>query len=186
MISLREVFASLYGAWRLVCFDRSALGYFDATIEGMWRSFFAAILVVPFDFLANMLVRPEPLPDDLVHYGLSYVVVYALSWLVWPLAAFYLARALNRESALPLYLTGHNWLQAPAMVFQVVMIILALGFFPAETFTVAWLSFFAILVYEGFVANLALRVDWMVAGGVVGAYFVITFMLARIAAFVMH
>ena len=30
MISLREVVASLYGAWRLARFDRSALGYFDA------------------------------------------------------------------------------------------------------------------------------------------------------------
>lgn len=186
MITLREVVASLYGAWRLVCFDRSALGYFDATVEGLWRSFFAAVLVVPFDFLANILVRPQPLPEDLVHYGLGYLVIYVLSWVAWPLVAFYFARTLNRESALPLYLTSHNWLQAPAMVFQVIVIILALGFVPDQTFAVTWLSFFVILVYEGFVASLALRVDRIVAVGVVGAYFVVTFMLARMAAFVMH
>jgi hypothetical protein len=186
MISLREVVASLYGAWRLVCFDRGALGYFDATIEGLWRSFFAAVLLAPFNFLAIVLVRPEALPDDLLHYGLAYLVVYALSWLAWPLVAVYLARALDRANALPLYLTAHNWLQAPAMVFQLVVIILALGFFPAQTLAVARLSFFAILVYEGFVAGLALRVDRIVAAGVVGAYFVITYMLAYVTAYVMR
>ncbi|HVO16033.1 MAG TPA: hypothetical protein VMV26_12500 [Alphaproteobacteria bacterium] len=186
MISLREVVASLYGAWRLACFDRSALGYFDATPEGFWRSFFAAALIVPFDFSAVLLARDEPLPDDLLHFALGYLVVYVLSWLVWPLAAVYLARMLGRASALPIYLTAHNWAQAPAALFQLIVIVLALGFFPAQTLAAARISFFVILVYEGFIASVALRIDRIVAAGVVGAYFVISYMLALIAVYVMH
>jgi hypothetical protein len=185
MISLREVVASLYGAWRLACFDRAALGYFDATPEGVWRSFFALVLVAPFDLSIVLLVRSDPLPDNLVHFGLAYVVVYVLSWLVWPLLAVYLARALSRQEALPLYVTAHNWAQMPASLFQLAAVILAQGFFPAYTLVAAQLSLLVILIYEGFIAAIALRIDRLVAAGVIGAYFAVNYLVALIGVYLM-
>ena len=186
MISLREVVASLYGAWRLARLDRSAVGYFDATTEGLWRSFFAAVLALPLDFSIMMLAHSAPLPDDLVHYGLSYLIFYALSWLVWPLVAIYLVRALDRVDALPLYVTAHNWAQLPINVFQLALLILAGGFFPEDMLTVARLSLLVILFYEGYIAYAALRIDKVVAAGIAGAYFSVAYFIGLIGVFVMH
>ena len=185
MITLREVVASLYGAWRLCRFDRAAVGFFDATIEGFWRSFFALALVAPFDFSIVLLVRADPWPDDLVHYGLAYVVVYILSWIVWPLVAFYLTRALDRADAFPLYISAHNWAQMPASLLQLVAVILARGFFPEQTLAAAQVTLLVILVYEGFIAAVALRLDRIVAAGVVGAYFAVTYLIALVGVYLM-
>ena len=42
----REIVFGLYGAWRLAHLDRGGLGYFDASVEGFWKSFFAAAMRV--------------------------------------------------------------------------------------------------------------------------------------------
>jgi hypothetical protein len=181
MISLREVVASLYGTWRLARFDRSAVGYFDSTPEGFWRSFVAAVLAAPADLAIQLLFRVEPLPEDIVHYGLGLLVAYAFSWLVWPLAAVYLARALDRNDALLLYLTIHNWAQVLAVLFQLVVVILAVGLLPAPMVTLALLaSVLVVLVYEWFIASTALRLDRLAAAAVVVAYFVLSVLVASI------
>jgi hypothetical protein len=183
MISLREVVASLYGTWRLARFDRAAIGYFDATLQGFWRSFFAAVLAAPADFAIQLLFRPAPLPDDVFRYGLGLLVVYVFSWLIWPLAAIYLARVLDRDDALLLYLTAHNWAQVPAVLFQLAVLILALGLLPPAMVTLALLlSVVAVLVYEWFIASIALRIDRLAAAGVVIAYFVILVLVSSIGA----
>ena len=47
MISGREVAIGIYGAWRLLHFDRAAVQYFDSTIDSFWKSFYAALVVLP-------------------------------------------------------------------------------------------------------------------------------------------
>ena len=43
-----ETLRALYGAYRLARLDAGGMAYFDSSIGGFWRSFFAAVLVVPF------------------------------------------------------------------------------------------------------------------------------------------
>jgi len=181
MISLREVVASLYGAWRLARFDRSALGYFDATPEGFWRSFFAALLAAPGDFTIQLLYSPAPLPDDLFRFALVLVITYAFSWLIWPFTAVYLVRALGRNDALFLYLTAHNWAQVIATLFQLAVAVVARGLLPAGFATLALLvSVVVVLGYEWFIATTALRIDRLAASAVVTAYFVVTVLVSVI------
>ena len=47
MITKQEVFEGVYGAWRLVLGDRSAMALFDDSVLGFWKSFFAAAIVFP-------------------------------------------------------------------------------------------------------------------------------------------
>jgi hypothetical protein len=183
MISLREVVASLYGAWRLARLDRGAVGYFDASPEGFWRSFFAAVLVAPSDFAIQILFNRGPLPDDLLHYMLVLLVTYVFSWLIWPLASIYLVRALGRSSALLLYLTAHNWAQVVATLFQLAVAILARGLLPAPMAPLALLlSVLVVLGYEWFVASAALHIDRLAAAAVVAAYFVVSVLVSAIGA----
>ena len=45
--SVTEIAYALYGAWRLARLDSGGMGYFDRSIAGFWKSFFAALLVAP-------------------------------------------------------------------------------------------------------------------------------------------
>ena len=38
----QEVARSIFAAWRIARFDAGAMNYFNLTLEGFWRSFFAA------------------------------------------------------------------------------------------------------------------------------------------------
>ena len=47
MPSANQVMYALYGAYRLARFDAAGMRYFETSIEGFWRSFFAAVIVAP-------------------------------------------------------------------------------------------------------------------------------------------
>jgi len=53
--SAREMMYALYGAYRLARFDAGGMRYFDASIDGFWRSFFAAVLIAPFYLIYQWL-----------------------------------------------------------------------------------------------------------------------------------
>jgi hypothetical protein len=181
MISLREVVASLYGAWRLARLDRSGVGYFDATPEGFWRSFFAALIAAPGDFAIQSLVDRGNVPDDVLHYALVLIVTYVFFWLIWPLIVVHIARALGRSDAIYLYLTAHNWAQVIATLFQLIVAILALGLLPPTAMGLAWLvSFLVVLAYEWFIVSAALRVDRLAATAVIAAYFIVSIIVSVI------
>ena len=58
-----EVLRSLYGAYRLAFLDQSGMAHFNLSVDGFWRSFFAAVLVAPgFAVLVvqKLVARPEP------------------------------------------------------------------------------------------------------------------------------
>ena len=42
-----EIGRSLYGAWRLLLLDPTGVQWFELSIAGFWRSFFAAALIAP-------------------------------------------------------------------------------------------------------------------------------------------
>ena len=45
--SWREIVYGVFGAWRLFRRDSGAMTYFDDSVDGFWKSFFAAVLIAP-------------------------------------------------------------------------------------------------------------------------------------------
>ena len=45
--TVREIQSSLYGAWLLFKLDPRGLEFFEDSIPAFWRSFFAAVIVLP-------------------------------------------------------------------------------------------------------------------------------------------
>jgi hypothetical protein len=117
-----EVYRSLYGALRLAFLDPSGLAHFNFSIEGFWRSFFAAVLVAPgFAILIaqKLLTRPETFDPGWAM--LVQLVAYGLSWAAFPLAAVVLTRLLGLgHNYIPL-IVSLNW----AAVLQVVAFLTA-------------------------------------------------------------
>ena len=105
----QEILSSLYGAYRLACFDESGMRFFNITVEGFWRSFFAAILLAPFYLIA---IWPEISSANggfsfwamLVHFA-----TYAAGWVLFPLVAFFATDLLGLGQRFTALVVVVNW-----------------------------------------------------------------------------
>jgi hypothetical protein len=104
-----EIASSLYGAYRLAWFDEGGMSYFNISVEGFWRSFFAAVILAPFYLLS---IGPELLNPEggfsfwaaLVHFG-----TYAISWVLFPLVAFFATDLLGLGQRFTALVVAVNW-----------------------------------------------------------------------------
>jgi len=180
VLTLREIIRSTYGAWRLAHADPGGMAFFDATEEGFWRSFRVAILLLPLHGLALWLqvdfAQAESHWTRIVAVDL---IGYAIGWMAYPLAAHYLATALDREREYVGYIVAYNWSSMIAAPFGFAVMILMLGHllpvFVQHLLFVAILA--ALALYAWFIARTALRVGAWPAAGLVAIDALITYLL---------
>ncbi len=93
-----ELVASLFGAWCLIKFDPRGLSYFNCSVEGFWRSFFAAIVALPLFVALSSMHAYEIEAGSSGSFGV-HLIRYAVGWVAFPIVMEILVRVLNR--------TGH-------------------------------------------------------------------------------
>lgn len=179
--SLREIVASLYGSWRLAHFDRTGMAYFDKTIEGFWRSFFAALLIAPlYAVMLGLRYGAEGEPGDPMHYGLIEAISYLISWLAYPVVMLSLTEALDCRDRFIGYMVAYNW----ALVLQNCLLIPiatlnALHVFGPDIATVLWLAaVIAVIVYLWFIARTGLGVQSLTAVGIVSVDILLSLLIS--------
>lgn len=153
-----EVLSALSGAYRLAWFDTSGMGYFNLTVEGFWRSFFAAVLVAPAYLV--LIVWRRTAQTEGADPGLVVVVemlAYVAAWLAFPLAAIVLTRLLGQSRNYVPLVIARNW--ATVLQTALFLTVLLLGsILPTALGTLlVVLSYAAILVYTWFVIRTALQ-----------------------------
>jgi hypothetical protein len=110
------------GAIRLIKGDPGGFGGLVVSREGFWRSFFAAVVLLPlvaaYHEYAHRLDIAGAEPDaaalaavDPAKRWTLEAIGYVLSWTLWPLAAFYLARAFGAAPRFLGYAVAYNWAQ---------------------------------------------------------------------------
>jgi hypothetical protein len=174
----QEVFASLYGAYRLARLDPWGMAHFNLTVEGFWRSFFAAVLVAPgyAILIANtMATRPETF-----HFGrvlLVQSVAYLLSWAAFPVAALIITYWLQLTRNYVPLIVASNW----AAVIQIALFLAAFlltrilpGPLAGLLLTVVTVS---ILAYEWFVMRTALETTGGIALALVLVDLILNFVI---------
>src|SRR5512146_3154253 len=102
---------ALGGALRLAVGDRGGLGFFDASVDGFWRSFRAALICYPL-YLALVGFGTEPAAWS--GGGAATVlavktIAYAISWVAFPLAMLTVARWFGREDRFLAFMVAYNW-----------------------------------------------------------------------------
>ena len=154
----QEVLRSLYGAYRLAFLDPSGMTHFNLTVDGFWRSFFAAVLVAPgFAVLVaeKLLARPEPL--DLGWAAVVQALAYVLSWAAFPLVALALTQLLGLSRNYVPLIVALNW----AAVLQIVVFLAAvvLGLLLPDVLEglIMLIVTGGILFYQWFVTRTALQ-----------------------------
>jgi hypothetical protein len=157
-----EVQLAVGGALRLAVGDRRGLGFFDASIDGFWRSFRAGLICYPL-YLLLLCFRPvgpqwdaSGAPSILVVETIAYVI----SWVAFPLLILPLARWLGREDRFLPYMVAYNWSQIPQTVLFVLVGLDAWsGFLPPSGASLARLfAAVAALIYGWYIARVALAV----------------------------
>jgi hypothetical protein len=177
MITAREASYGLFGAWRLAHLDPRGMDYFDKTVEGFWRSFWAAGLSAPLVILILVLRYANARGDlDPLRFVLVETIGYAIMWTAYPLAAWYLLQALGRSNRYVGYIVAYNWANVIQIAVSVpIAALIATEALPSALLSVVWLGILAaLLFYQYFVARIALEVDVAVASGLVFADFVLS------------
>ncbi len=116
MITRDEIERSLTGAWLLFLDKPGAIGTFDASVEGFWRSFQAIVLVAPvyaITIFADHAIYAaaagaEGAVDHAAFYATRWVSL-ALDWVTLPLILAGLARFLGIRGGYPAYVVARNW-----------------------------------------------------------------------------
>ncbi len=159
----QEIWSSIYGALRLARFDETGHQHFNVTVEGFWRSFFAAVIVAPWQVL---LISQGFFGEDNVFSIWNLVVhsvLYVASWVMVPLVIFCAIDLVNLGHRYTALIVAMNWtavIIVPTMVlgFGLAFILPAqvAGLF-AETL------FIGLMVYEWFVIRTALQTSGIMA-----------------------
>ena len=158
-----EVQLALGGALRLARGDPRGLGFFDTSIDGFWRSFRAAVICYPF-FLILMAFRVSA-----AHWqasGIMPIVIvetigYVISWAAFPLLMLPLSRWLGREDRFLPFMVAYNWSQLPQTALFVILALgAASGLLPRALSQFAdFAAAVAVLLYEWYIARVALAVS---------------------------
>ena len=183
MPSFRDIVYGIYGAWRLARLDQGAMSHFERTVEGFWKSFFAAVIVAP--GYALILVF------ELSHFeteagGLRIILVelcaYVIGWTAFPLAVHYLCGVIDKREAFIGYIVAFNWSKVIQMaVFLPTIGLVASGIMSEDSgWLLRWIVSILILGYEWFVTKTALAVRPMGAAGFVALDFVIDLIIHAI------
>jgi hypothetical protein len=180
-----EVQLAVGGALRLARGDRRGLGFFDTSIDGFWRSFRAGLICYPlylallsFRIAGSTWAASGPVP-----ILAAETIAYVISWVAFPLLMLPLARWLDRDGRFLPFMVAYNWSQIPqAVLFVLIGLDGATGLLPPPVVHVAGLlAVIAVLVYQWFIARVALAVTGAQAALVVIIDVVLGTVLGRIA-----
>ena len=170
MAPLSEIIRSLYGALHLARGDTSGIAFFNATEQGFWRSFTAAILIAPlFALLLTIRYHVNEAGVSLLRFTAIETIAYVVSWVAFPLLLFHLTDILGIGHRFIRYIVAYNW----ASVLQNLLYLPFALLVEAHLVQGAGSTFFGIillglvLLYTWFVTRTALEVTNLLAAGLV-------------------
>jgi hypothetical protein len=179
-----EAARSIYGAWRLANLDTSAVGLFNTTVEGAWRSFFAAVIVAPLFFsLIAMGQATEREVFDPTRYWTAEVIAYVISWTAYPVIMALVAESLGRRERFVPYLVVYNWAAViQAIVFVPINMLQTARLVSPDIGTLLWLTaFMALCAYLWFIARTMLQVTPISAMAIVTLDIILSVVIAIVA-----
>ncbi len=173
----QEIIRALTGSWLLAKRDPSALGYFNLSIEGFWRSFAAIAFVLPIlilsasisiDLKAASAVQ-DGVQADWSGYILGRITLMIIGWVAFPLVMIPVARVLDLSHRYVLYIIVFNWTSVLAeYVLSIPEALWYLGAIGTNTLGGGYLVVLAlVVVYRWYIAKTALETTGLIASTMV-------------------
>ena len=162
-----ELQLALTGCLRLARGDRGGLSCFDRSLDGFWRSFRAAVICYPL-YLVLLAMRVS-VAEWQTSGGWRIVTVetigYVVAWVAFPLLMLNVARWIGRADRFFDFMVPYNWCQVPqSALFVLVGLESASGILSIQASqAIDIVAALATLVYEWFIARVALDTTGLVA-----------------------
>ena len=162
-----ELQLALTGCLRLARGDRGGLSCFDRSLDGFWRSFRAAVICYPL-YLVLLAMRVS-VAEWQTSGGWRIIMVetigYVVAWVAFPLLMLNVVRWIGREHRFFEFMVPYNWCQVPqSALFVLVGLESASGILSIQASqAIDIVAALATLVYEWFIARVALDTTGRVA-----------------------
>jgi hypothetical protein len=171
MLTARDLSHGLYGAWRMAMLDRDAVKYFDASIDGFWKSFYAAAIVAPAVIIVTLFsVARADLPGHIGVFEIAVVKTsqYVIDWVLFPLLMISVGNLLQRGERYIGFIVAYNWGQVVqmAVVLPIFLLFIASGTSADTPNMLSPVLLFAIAFYYWFIARTALQIGGWAAAAV--------------------
>ncbi|BBK44713.1 hypothetical protein STVA_47330 [Allostella vacuolata] len=168
--STTEIVHALDGAWRLACRDPAGMARFDGSLDSFWKSFFAAVLALPF-FVLLIALRDLPVEPrgGMAVVAIVEAIAYVASWAAFPLVVFHLTKLIGRRERYLAFIAAFNW----SAVIQVTLFLAASALSAIDLLPAAIVQGIAfgvtmlVLAYEWYVVRVGLAVGGLLASAVV-------------------
>ena len=177
---MREVSAALYGALRLAQLDPGGLRFFDNSVAGFRRSFFAAVVVAPL-YVVLLFVRylagheSAPVP----RYMSVEAIAYVIAWVAFPVAMDPISKLFGRSQRYIPYIVAYNWAAVWQNAVYLPLAVFGLtGTVPGPVYSVLNIAVLSLILFYGwFIARVALQVTAMTAASVVVFDFLLSLLI---------
>ena len=181
--TISQIAMALHGVWLIACRKPIPQVHFDLSTEGFWKSLFAAVLVLPANILITFISSISLSETDYgLHQALQDLLIYSITWLVYPLLIINGCIFFDKYERALAYLVPYNWASVPlGYIFAAVTIAggyasnvsLLMSFLLTIVYAVAIFLFFE-------VARQGLKISKLAAIGVVTADFILSISLMSV------
>src|SRR5438067_3941319 len=180
-----ETQLAIGGALKLARGDARGPGFFAISVDGFWRSFRAALICYPM-YLVLLALRVTEAQWAAAGIGRIIAVetiAFVIAWTAFPLLMLPLSRGFGRENRFLAFMVAYNWCQVPQTVlFLIVGLDIATGILPGSAGDAVGLAAaVAVMVYEWYIARVALAIPAIQAVIVVLVDLVLGTALNRVA-----
>ena len=182
---ISETLSSLNGILGIAIRRPDVSGSFNISVTGFWRSFVAAVLVLP----ANVVVIGSTVlaSSDATysfHEGFRDILIYGISWLIYPLLVINILDFLDAGDRALRYLIPYNWASVPTGYFFAFASNVGLGSGATTVFSAGMLvAAYVVAVFLYFeIARRQLNISGFAALGVVSFDFIFSVSLFSILA----
>lgn len=175
MIARHEVLLSLYGAWRLFLRDPRGIEWLDDSIEGFWKSFFCAVVILPGYVLWLLWREGGPEGPGFIRLFTVEGIAYVIKWVAWPLLMAYIAPAIDRDQNYLRYIVAYNWSSGVQMALLLLVLAIEVSGIAAGGVLgiVMLIATIVMFVYHWYVVRIGLEVSGFGAGVLVAGDFIL-------------
>jgi hypothetical protein len=178
---LDEIRASLRGAILLAQRDKTGMELFNLSVDGFFRSFFAAVIAAPIYavLLAQRYTAEMPAGFSSVLFG--EIFGYVLGWVAFPVAAIFLTRLFGLGPRYVPLVVAANWAAVVQAVVFLAAAVIGGIFGPAGASILVLAAMMAVIFYEWFVMRTALDTTAGIAAGFVATDIALSFFVSGLS-----
>lgn len=189
MFGVAEIVRAFQGSWALFQRREEGLRAFDLTVEGFWRSFGVAVLLIPPLIITSfaeraLLLREVGIEPGQFAEGSFWLLQgsgFIVDWLLTPVVLALLARPFGFSSTYVPFVVVRNWTSLLAVCpYLVPAILYLLGIISGGIMVfLTLLAMLTVLYYRFIVVRMALRTSMGLSIGIVLLDFLLSILIGQ-------